>query len=98
LMAVAAWQVWMASSSSQRSWGLGLFLLQLGLNFAWSLLFFRFHHIGAALLEIVLLWACIGAATLLFARVSPLAAWLMTPYWAWVSFAAILNAAFWRLN
>jgi tryptophan-rich sensory protein len=35
---------------------------------------------------------------LLFSRVTPISAWLMAPYLAWVSFAAILNAAFWRLN
>jgi tryptophan-rich sensory protein len=45
-----------------------------------------------------LLWAAIGAATLLFGRVAPVAAWLMAPYWAWVSFASVLNAAYWLLN
>jgi tryptophan-rich sensory protein len=77
---------------------LGLFLVQLGLNFAWSLIFFRQHNLGAALVEVVVLWAMIGATTLVFGRVTPSAAWLMAPYWAWVSFAAVLNAAFWRLN
>jgi len=46
----------------------------------------------------VLLWAAIGATALEFARVSPLAAGLMAPYLAWVTFAAVLNGAFWRLN
>jgi tryptophan-rich sensory protein len=98
LMAVAAWQVGQAPPSPQRTWGLILFLVQLALNFAWSLIFFRCHAIGGALLEVVLLWAAIGAATLLFGRVAPSAAWLMAPYWAWVTFATALNAAFWRLN
>jgi tryptophan-rich sensory protein len=44
------------------------------------------------------LWVAIGATTLVFGRVTPYAAWMMAPYWAWVSFAAVLNAAFWRLN
>jgi tryptophan-rich sensory protein len=81
-----------------RTWGLILFLLQLGLNFAWSWIFFKQHAIGHALAEILLLWAAIGAATLVFGRVSAVSAWLMAPYWAWVSFAALLNAAFWRSN
>jgi len=98
LMAVAAWQVWQSAASPLRTWGLGLFLVQLGLNFAWSLIFFRQHNLGAALVEVVVLWAMIGATTLVFGRVTPSAAWLMAPYWAWVSFAAVLNAAFWRLN
>ena len=98
LMAFAAWRVWLAGPSQPRAWGLVLFLVQLGLNFAWSWIFFRHHALGAALAEVVLLWAAIGATTFAFARVSPLAAWLMTPYLAWVTFASLLNGAFWRLN
>ncbi len=52
----------------------------------------------AALAEVILLWTAIGATTLVFGRVSPAAAWLMAPYWTWVTFATVLNAAFWRLN
>ncbi|HEY1208369.1 MAG TPA: TspO/MBR family protein [Terracidiphilus sp.] len=98
LMAIAAWQVWESAASPWRTWGLALFLIQLLLNFTWSLIFFRHHAIGAALVEVVALWAAIGATTLVFGRVSPVAAWLMAPYWAWVTFATVLNAAFWRLN
>lgn len=98
LMAVAAWLVWQTAPSPQRSWALGLFLFQLALNLAWSWIFFRRHAIGAALTEVVLLWVMIGATMLIFSRVAPAAAWLMAPYWVWVTFASILNAAFWRLN
>jgi len=98
LMAIAAWQVWLSAASPMRTWGLILFLLQLGLNLAWSWIFFRQHAIGPALAEVLILWAAIGAATLVFGRVSGVSAWLMAPYWAWVSFAALLNAAFWRSN
>ncbi|HUV70020.1 MAG TPA: TspO/MBR family protein [Terracidiphilus sp.] len=98
LMAIAVWRVWLLAPSPMRTWALGLFLAQLALNLAWSWIFFHQHAIGAALAEIVLLWVFIAATTLLFNRIQPLAAWLMAPYWAWVTFAAILNAAFWRLN
>lgn len=98
LMALAAWRVGLAAASPERTWGLALFLVQLALNLAWSWLFFHEHFIGLAAMEIFLLWAAIGAATLAFGRVAPAAALLMTPYWAWVTFAAALNAAFWLLN
>ena len=98
LMAIAAWRVWLAAPAQARTWALVLFLLQLALNLAWTWIFFRRHAIGLALFEVVLLWAAIGATTLGFVRVAPLAAWLMAPYLAWVAFAAALNAAFWRLN
>ena len=98
LMAVAAWLVSQSESSSVRTWGLSLFLAQLALNLAWSFLFFRQHALGAAAVEVVVLWCSIGATTLVFGRLSPTAAWLMAPYWAWVSFASVLNIAYWRLN
>jgi tryptophan-rich sensory protein len=98
LMAIAAWRVWITPASPMRSWGIGLFLVQLALNFAWTWIFFHRHAIGAALAEIAALWVAIAVTLLVFARVSPMAAWLMAPYLVWVSFATALNAGFWRLN
>ena len=98
LMAIAAWRVTESSNSPARTAGLGLFVVQLGLNLAWSWIFFHRHAIGSAAIEVALLWVAIGATTLVFSRVSTTAAWLMAPYWAWVTFASILNASIWRLN
>ncbi|MDR3734994.1 MAG: tryptophan-rich sensory protein, partial [Acidobacteriaceae bacterium] len=98
LMAISAWLVSQSAPSSWRTCALTLFFAQLGLNLAWSWIFFRRHAIGAALAEVILLWAGIGVTLLVFSRVEPLAAWLLAPYWAWVSFAAVLNAALWRIN
>jgi tryptophan-rich sensory protein len=37
--------------------------------------------------------------TILYARpLSRVAAWLLVPYWAWVTFATALNAAIWSAN
>src|SRR5579862_665488 len=55
LMAVAAWRVWLAAPSEARTWALALFVLQLGLNLAWSWIFFRRHAMGAALIEVAVL-------------------------------------------
>jgi tryptophan-rich sensory protein len=98
MMAVAAWQVWQAAASPTRTLGITLFLIQLALNLGWTFIFFRQHQIGAALVEIVLLWIAIVATALVFSRISPLSAWLLVPYLAWVSFASVLNGAYWRLN
>jgi len=98
LMAVAAWRVWLAAPSEVRTWALALFVLQLGLNLAWSWIFFRQHAMGAALIEVAVLWMAICSVAIVFSRVAPLAAWLMAPYVAWVGFAAALNAGFWKLN
>jgi len=56
------------------------------------------HQPGFACAEIVLLWLAIAAALAAFRPLSRAAAWLLAPYLAWVSFAAALNFALWRLN
>ena len=98
LMAIAAWLVFNAAPSSARTLGLSLFIFQLALNLAWSWIFFRKHAIGAAAVEVATLWCSIGATTIAFSQVSAAAASLMVPYWAWVTFASILNATIWRMN
>jgi len=51
-----------------------------------------------AVVEIVILLAVIIATTTMFRRVSKMAAYLMLPYIAWVSFATVLSSAVWWLN
>ncbi len=99
VMAVAAWLYTVrAGSLSAASRGLTLFGVQLVLNAAWSWLFFGFRAPAAALVEILVLWVAILATTREFFALRRSAGWLMVPYLLWVSFAALLNAAIWRLN
>ncbi|MGA9717259.1 MAG: TspO/MBR family protein [Acidobacteriaceae bacterium] len=98
LMAIAAWLVWREPDATARTAGLEIFWVQLALNFLWSMIFFRGHALLAAGIEILLLLAAIVAATLLFGRISRMAAYLMTPYLLWVAFATVLTWAIWRIN
>ena len=98
LMAIAAWLVWRAAGFSGAGPALGCYLLQLALNAAWSWLFFGRHTLSGALVDIVALWVAIVLTALLFRRHSPAAAALFLPYIAWVTFAAGLNWALFRLN
>jgi tryptophan-rich sensory protein len=98
LMAVAAWLVWREGGWARQRRPLTLYIVQLVLNAAWTPIFFGLHQPGWALIEIVLLWVAIVATLLAFKPVRPLAAWLLAPYLAWVSFAAFLNFTLWRLN
>jgi tryptophan-rich sensory protein len=99
LMGVSLYLVWTADvdENIQRP-ALVLFFLQLALNFCWSLIFFNRHHIGAAFAGILTLWVLIFLTILAFGSISTLAAWLMVPYIAWVSFASALNYQIWKLN
>jgi len=98
MMAVAAWLVWKRGGFLAQRRPLTLFLVQLALNAAWTPLFFGLHWTGVAFAEIVLLWLAIAATFAAFRPVSRVAAGLLVPYLAWVSFAAVLNFALWRLN
>jgi len=98
MMAVAAWLVWRRGGFAGQRRALGLFLVQLALNAAWSPLFFGLKRPDIAFAEILLLWLAIAFTLHAFWRVHRPAAWLLVPYIAWVSFAAFLNGTLWRLN
>jgi len=98
MMAVAAWLVWRRGGFAAQRLPLGLFMVQLAFNALWTPLFFGFHWIGTAFVEILLLGLAIAATLAAFRSVSRLAMWLLVPYLAWVSFAAVLNYTLWRLN
>ena len=97
-IAVSGWLVWRISGFAGAALPLGMYGIQLVLNAAWTPIFFGLHWIGWAFFEIVLLWLAIVATITFFHPVHPVAAWLLLPYLAWVSFAAALNFAIWRLN
>lgn len=97
LMAVAAWRVHQRVGTLQHV-AIHFYLVQLFLNFLWTILFFWLHLIGVALGEILLLWVSILLTTFFFARIDRFSAWLFVPYAFWVGFASYLNFAIWRLN
>lgn len=99
MMGVASWLVWRRGLERPEVRGaLILYAIQLCLNLAWSGLFFGLRQPLLALVEIVVLLVLIAMTAVRFAAVSRPAAVLMVPYLAWVSFATVLNGAFWWLN
>jgi translocator protein len=98
IMAVAAWLVWRRGGWAAQRRSLLLFLTQLALNATWTPLFFGLHRPGLAFAEILLLWLAIAATLAAFCFLSRAAVWLLVPYLAWVSLAAVLNLSLWRLN
>ncbi|TDQ48196.1 TspO/MBR family protein [Actinorugispora endophytica] len=98
LIAVAGWLVWRSSGWRGAAAPLALYAVQLVLNALWPPLFFSAGRYGLAFAELCLLWAVIGALVALFRRHSAVAAALLLPYLAWVTYAGSLNLAIWRLN
>lgn len=98
LMAIAVWLVWRYAGFPAARLAVGLFAAQLVANALWSWLFFAWRLGAVAFAEVLLLWALIAATAVAFWRVSRLAAALLAPYLAWVTFASALTWAIWRLN
>lgn len=98
LMGVGAARVWQQEPSTQRSRGLNLYIVQLIVNFFWSLLFFNARAYGFAVLWLLLLWLLVLGMILSFRKADPLAAKLQIPYLLWLTFALYLNISVWQLN
>lgn len=75
-----------------------LFLIQLGVNFMWPLIFFNAQAYGFALLWLLLLLVLALTMTLEFRQQHPQAGLLQIPYLLWLCFAAVLNFSVFLLN
>lgn len=90
--------IYRSPHSSTRQTALIIFGVQLIQNFFWSLIFFRYHQLAFASVEIVFLLGTIIAMVVVFYKINPVAAYLQIPYIAWVSFATLLCVSIYWLN
>ena len=98
MMATAAWLVSRERYHRRQGVALGAYAGQLLLNAAWAPLFFGARNVGLGLFDIVALWLAVSWTLREFFPVQRAAAWLLVPYWLWVSYAMALNFSLWRLN
>jgi benzodiazapine receptor len=97
-IAISGWLVWREAGFAGAALPLAIYAMQLVLNAAWTPIFFGLHRPDLGFLDIVLVWLSIIATIALFSPIHMAAALLLLPYLAWVTFAAALNFAVWRLN
>ena len=102
ILGLAAWSAaiaWTAApDGAARTSIIILFSVNALCHFLWSPLFFAFRRPDWALGEVVFLWASLVALLVGLWPISTFAAWLIVPYFLWVSFAAFLNWTIVRLN
>lgn len=94
LYAVMGYSAYLVSGSDDKAAAkraLKVYWIQLGVNFLWSIIFFRFENLWAAFAIVILLLILIIIMIILFRKVSPTAALINIPYLLWVIFAAYLN-------
>ncbi|UWQ93944.1 tryptophan-rich sensory protein (plasmid) [Rhodobacteraceae bacterium M382] len=95
MIAYVGWRVWQHDDrvSLNRLW-----IVQMGLNFLWSPVFFAAQNPALALVIILCLLLTIGGFIRTAWRPDRLSALLFVPYLAWVGFASALNVAIVQLN
>ena len=98
LMGIGIARVWLSAWSEERADAIQVYLLQLAINFTWSIFFFNLRSFGGALAVLLILLGLIFWMIFRFRRVDRPAARLQIPYVIWVCFAAYLNAGVWLLN
>ncbi len=103
LMGLASWRIFASEpqtteAADARKVAIGIYVVQLALNFLWSLVFFGAGLYWAALVVLLVMWALIIALVVLARRIDRTASLLLLPYLAWTTFAAYLNIGVAVLN
>lgn len=97
LMGIAAYLVYQQKTPESKD-AIFWFEIQLGVNFLWSIIFFRYQLFWAAFVAIVLLDLLVIYTIGLFRKIDKTAARLMIPYLLWILFATYLNLGVAILN
>jgi tryptophan-rich sensory protein len=98
LIAYSGYRAWKKREEPGAKGALALWGLQLGLNAAWTPLFFGRQRSRAALVDLAATVASLTAYMARVARIDRPAAAVMTPYLAWLGFASTLNGGIVRRN
>ena len=96
MMTLAVWFFWHSKKRDMNT--IYIYLIHILFNTTWSVVFFAFHNILLALINLMILIFLIIIITLRFKRVNYVSAYLMIPYLLWSCFALFLNFNLLMLN
>ena len=95
MMSIAIWKIWINSFDPKI---LKLYFIHLFFNGSWSIVFFGFHQIGLALINLVIIIIFIILLMKRYFVRDKISFYLMTPYLIWSSYALILNSSIFLIN
>ncbi len=99
LMGISVYLIWQRLvENKEAEAAFRLFWIHLFFNAVWSIFFFGFKNPGLAFANIVVIWLLIAILMVKFWKINKWAAYLLIPYFLWVSFAGYLNYSIWMLN
>ena len=96
IMTIAIWSAWQKNNNNINL--VYIYLIHLFFNTTWSIVFFVFHNIFLALINLIILISLIILLMVKFKAVSKLSFYIMIPYLLWCCYALILNTTLFILN
>ena len=96
MMTLAIWFFWHSKNREMNT--IYIYFIHVVFNTTWSVVFFGFHNIFLALVNLIILILLIVILILRFGRVNKVSSYLMIPYLLWSSFALFLNYSLLVLN
>ena len=95
-MTIAIWSAWHKNYKDLNI--IYIYLMQLFINTTWSIVFFVFHNIFAALINLIIIIGFIIILMIKYKKISNLSFILMIPYLLWCIYALTLNTSLYILN
>ena len=95
-MPIAIWHIWHKKNKYINL--IYIYFIHLFFNATWSIVFFVYHSIFLALINLIIIILFIIYLTLKFKGISNLSFYLMIPYLLWSCYALILNFTLFILN
>ncbi len=95
-MTIAIWSAWHKNYKDLNI--IYIYLLHLFFNTTWSIVFFVFHNIFAALINLIIIIVFIIILMIKYKKISNLSFILMIPYLLWCIYALTLNTSLYILN
>ena len=95
LMSIAIWRIWIKYYDNKI---LNLYFFHLFFNMIWSIIFFGFHQIGLALLDLFIILIFIVLLMKIYYSKDKISFSLMVPYFLWSGYALVLNFNIFILN
>ena len=95
LMSIAAWRIWIKFNDHKI---LNIYFYHLLFNGTWSIVFFGFHQIQLALINIIIILIFIVILMKIYLNKDKLSFFIMVPYFLWTLYASVLNTAIVILN
>jgi len=95
LMSLAIWKIWTNTFDSRL---LKIYFVHIFFNSTWTVVFFGFHQISLALLNLIIILIFIIILMREYFTKDKISFFLMAPYLIWSSYALVLNSAIFLLN